>query len=87
MFPPISPTPSSLEFQIFNSEPPQCQVEWGDETHSTQCINVAVWIADCHDELDHTQAQILFCAECKIVAEYKRYCECGEDLIRNMRRL
>lgn len=84
----LSNDPVALEFMVFNGKPLQCEVEWGyDDNSAVQCINPAVWIADCHDELGHSQAQILFCAECKIVADYKNVCECGEQLVKNERRL
>lgn len=84
---PISTDPVSLEFQVFNTQPIICQVLWGDEYHVDQCINTAVWIADCHDEFEHTDEQILFCDECKIVAEHKNKCECGKQLVHNIRQL
>lgn len=70
---------------------PVCEVQWWDEATNavTECTNKAEWVGLAHEEgWEHTNGQIIICGECKIVAEYKKFCqECGDPIVSNLRRL
>jgi hypothetical protein len=53
-----------------------------------QCNRRASWQAEAHDEIDdHDWTRILLCGRCVSLAKIKNPCDCGEIVIRNIRRL
>lgn len=69
-------------------KPLRCEVVWATEKVSQPCGHQASWIGLAHDEVtDHDFTQILLCNRCVTLAKMKSPCECGEIIVKDLRRL
>ena len=65
-----------------------CEVVWHVKDEGKPCNRKASWQGDAHDEVtNHDWSRILLCGRCVSLAKMKNPCDCGEIVIRNIRRL